>query len=366
MQTKDVNHTTYSLTVKKVVQETHDARSIYFDTSSYKNVFNYKPGQHITLHFIINGKKVSRAYSLFTAPHEGDFAITIKRVKGGLVSNHINDNVKAGDILKVSPPKGIFTLKEHANNAKAYYFFGGGSGITPLLSIIKTILKEKENSNIYFLYGNRNHESIIHNKVLDHLKTAYANRFHVEHELESEGGYFGKGFFSHLLQTKTGWIDRRRILYFLKDNPSHLPAEYFICGPIGMINNVEDILTELIVDPENVHTERFGSNLKSASLDASDITVNRSELTFQKDGTKKIISIKGDKSLFESLTQKGEDIPHSCLSGSCATCACRIIKGKVKMKQNYGLNETQLTDGFILSCQAIPQTKAIEIDFDIN
>jgi len=359
-------NTTYTLPVKKVVHETEDATSIYFDISNQKSIFKYKPGQHLILHFTIDGKKVSRAYSLFTAPHESDFAITIKKVKGGLVSNHINDKIKKGDTIEVSAPRGIFTLKENINTAKAYYFFGGGSGITPLLSNIKAVLKEEENSTVFFLYGNRNKKSIIHNEVLNNLKNKYATRFHMEHELESEGGHFGKGLLSNLLQTKTGWIDRRRILNFLKDNPTDVPSEYFVCGPTGVMNNVEDVLTELVVDPENIHSERFGSDPKFDSINESDIQVNTSELTFNKDGIKKIISIKGDKTLFESLTQKGEDIPHSCLSGSCASCACRIKKGKVKMKQNYGLNETQLNDGFILSCQAIPQTKVIDIDFDID
>lgn len=373
MQTQDVSNTsanslktTYRLSVKKVVQEIEDATSIYFDISSQENEFNYKPGQHLILHFTIDGKKVSRAYSLFTAPHESDFAITIKRVKGGLVSNHINDKIKSGDKIEVSVPRGVFTIKENSNTAKAYYFFGGGSGITPLLSNIKTLLKEEENSIIFFLYGNRNKKSIIHNEVLNNLKNEHASRFHIEHELESEGGHFGKGLLSNLLQAKTGWIDRRRILHFLKDNPTGLPSEYFVCGPTGMMDNVEDLLNELVINPENVHSERFGSDPNSASVNESDIKVNTSELTFNKDGIKKIIYIKGDKTLFESLAQKGEDIPHSCLSGSCASCACRIKKGKVKMKQNYGLNETQLNDGFILSCQAIPQTKSVEIDFDID
>ncbi len=358
-------NTTFNLPVSKVINETEDATSLYFDINDFKNDFNYKPGQHLILHFTIDGKKVSRAYSLFTAPSENEFAITIKRVKGGLVSNHINDNIKVGDFVEVNAPRGVFTLKENTNTAKTYYFFGGGSGITPLLSIIKTVLKENQNNKAIFLYGNRNKKSIIHNEVLNSLQNNYPKRLHIEHELESEGGFFGKGLLSNLLQTKTGWIDRRRVFNFLNDNQTEMSTEYFICGPTGMMDNVEDVLSELIVDPDTVHSERFGSDPNAASVDQSDVKVATSELTFNKDGIKKIISISGDKTLFESLTKKGEDIPHSCLSGSCASCACTIKKGKVKMKQNYGLNETQLNDNFILACQAIPQTKNIEIDFDI-
>ncbi len=357
---------TFTLPVKKVVKETEDATSFYFDISNQEDVFRYKPGQHLILHFIIEEKKVSRAYSLFTAPHEDDFALTIKRVNGGLVSNYINDTIKAGDKIEVSSPRGLFSVKEDPGEPKAYYFFGGGSGITPLLSNIKTVLKLQLSSQVFFLYGNRNKNSIIHHQVLNELQKECPGRLHIEHELESEGGFFGKGLLSNLLQAKTGWIDRRRILYFLKDNPSNLLAEYFICGPTGMMNNVEDILSELGTDPANVHIERFGSDLLSVSEpDDSDVKVKTAELTFNKEGIRKVIPIAGSKTLFESLTKAGEDIPHSCLSGSCASCACRIKKGKVKMKQCHALNETQLKDNFILSCQAIPQTKVIEVDFDI-
>lgn len=357
---------TYTLPVIQVVKETEDATSIYFDVSGQEELFQYKPGQHLILHLNIDGKKLSRAYSLFTAPFEEDFAITIKRVEGGKVSNHINDNIKEGDTIEVSAPRGVFSIKEASNEAKAYYFFGGGSGITPLLSNIKTVLKEHDSSKVFFLYGNRNKHSIIHDEVLKRLKNKYPQRLHIEHELESEGSIFGMGLLSNLLQTRTGWIDKRRVLFFLRDNPTELPAEYFVCGPFGMMNNVEDVLTEIKVDPSDIHIERFGSDPNAViTLDGSDVVVDSSELTFNIDGIKKRISIQGNKTLFESLSQFGEDIPHSCLSGSCASCACRIKKGKVKMKECHALNETQLNDNFILSCQAIPQTKAIEVDFDI-
>ena len=357
---------TFFLPVKKVVKETDDATSLYFDISNQEDVFRYKSGQHLILHFTIGEKKATRAYSLFTAPFEDDFAVTIKRVKGGLVSNHINDSIKAGDKIEVSAPRGLFTVKENPGEPRAYYFFGGGSGITPLLSNIKTVLKEQPSSQVFFLYGNRNKNSIIHHEVLNKLQKKYPDRLQIEHELESEGGFFGKGLLSNLLQAKTGWIDRRRILYFLNENPSSLPSEYFICGPTGMMNNVEDVLSELGTDPATVHSERFGSDLLSVSEpDDSDVKVKTAELTFSINGIRKEIPIAGSKTLFESLTKAGEDIPHSCLSGSCASCACRIKKGKVKMKQCYALNETQLKDNFILSCQAIPHTKVIEVDFDI-
>ncbi|MEM6299410.1 MAG: ferredoxin--NADP reductase [Bacteroidota bacterium] len=360
---KPINQT-FSLPVVKVIKETEEATSIYFDISGKEDAFKYQSGQHIILHFKLGGKKVSRAYSLFTAPHEDDFAITVKRVKGGLVSNYLNDTVKAGDTIEVSPPRGVFGIKGSCRKAKTYYFFGGGSGITPLLSSIKSILKNEPLSDIFFLYGNRNKESIIHHRVLDGLQKKYAGRLQITHELESEGGFFGKGLLSNLLQAKTGWIDKRRVLYFLKDNPTDLPAEYFICGPSGMMNNVEDALTDVGVEPSKIHLERFGSNPQEA-LNNSDLKVQTAELTYTLEGIRKRIQIRGNKTLFESLTQVGEDIPHSCLAGSCASCACTIKKGSVKMKECYALNETQLNDNFILACQAIPQTKTIEIDFDI-
>ncbi len=357
---------THQLSVLNVIRETEDSVSIYFDLKGKRDFFQYKSGQHIILHFKINDQKISRAYSLFTAPFEDIFAITVKRVQNGLISNHINDCLKIGDTVEVSLPRGNFTINED-KIPKAYYFFGGGSGITPLLSNIKTILKTQSHSRIYFLYGNRNNASIIHNTILNKLQTEYPKRLYIEHELESEGSIFGKGFLSNLLQAKTGWIDKRRVLYFLKDNPTHLPSEYFICGPSAMMDKVEDALTEIEVDPNAIYIERFNANFQTdETLDDSQIFVQSAELTYTFDGIKKRIQVQGNKTLFESLTKVGEDIPHSCLSGSCASCACRLKKGKVNMKQCYALNETQLKDHFILTCQAIPQSKTVEIDFDFN
>jgi ring-1,2-phenylacetyl-CoA epoxidase subunit PaaE len=363
MTPKDSIRQTYNLQVIKVVKETKDATSLYFDTKGKSQEFNYKSGQHLILHFTIDGRKVSRAYSLFTAPFENKLGITVKRVKGGLMSNYINDNITVGDAIELSIPRGNFCLNDE-EKAKAYYFFGGGSGITPLLSIIKNLLYTKPKSKIFFLYGNRDEASIIHYEALEHLKKQFPNRFHIEHELESEGGFFGKGLLSNLLQARTGWVDKRRVLYFLKDNPTDLAAEYFICGPSPMMHKVEEALTEISILPENIHIERFSSDPDASHSENSIVNIKNAELTYTINGIMKKITIQGNKTLFESLSKVGEDIPHSCLAGSCASCACRITKGNVNMKQCFGLNSTQLKDGFILSCQAIPQTNRIEVNFD--
>ncbi len=358
-------HTTLNIPIKKIVAETKDAVSIYLDLKGKEDVFQYQAGQHILLHVEIGGESLTRAYSLFTAPHEKEVAITVKRVKNGKVSNYINDHFKVDEEIKVSLPRGIFSVNIQPAQAKAYYFFGGGSGITPLLSNIKTILKQEPLSKVYLLYGNRNESSIIHYKTLTQLAQQYVGRLVIQHELETEASIFGKGLISNLLQAKTGWIDRRCILFFLRKYRSPLAAEYFICGPSGMMDNVENVLHDLDIDKNNIHLERFGSDPNAVQKAGDKAVVNKCEVSFQKDGIKKVIVMKGNQTLLNALLEAGEDIDHSCLAGSCASCACRIQKGKIKMDQCYALNETQLKDNFILACQARPLSHKMEVDFDI-
>jgi len=355
----------YEFRISKLVKETKDSVSVYFDLEDKIQEFKYNSGQHILLHLSIEGKNYTRAYSIFTAPFEEDFAITVKRVNKGLVSNYINDNFKAGDKIQVSKPRGNFK-HIHSDQNKTYYFFGGGSGITPLLSHIKSILKTEQNSKVFLLYGNRNRSSIIHHDKLMATEKNYPNRFHIEHEIEEEGGFFGKGLLSNLLQTKTGWIDKRRVFTYLKENPTDLPSEYFVCGPALMIEKVEQALQDISIDSSHIHIERFKSIEKSSRLQTENSSNTQNvEIVYTIDKIKKRMLCTNQITLFDALTKNGENVPFSCLSGSCATCACILKKGKVDMKNNYALNDTQLRDNFILSCQAIPETSHIEVDFDL-
>jgi ring-1,2-phenylacetyl-CoA epoxidase subunit PaaE len=355
-------HKIHTITVKRTVMETADAISVYFNTADLTDSFRYIQGQYVILHFDIDGKHYSRAYSLFTAPFETDIAITVKRIKGDIVSNFIYDNIKESSVLQINFPRGNFNTKLSPKNNKNYYFFG--SGITPLLSNIKMILKTEPLSTIYFLYGNRDKKSIIHFKDLEELKKQYPNRLFIQYEFESENDGFSRTKFGNILSLKTGLIDKKCVLFFLNKYLAEKESEYFICGPAVLMDNVEQVLHSIDVDKKKIHIERFGSNSNKFITTDTDFN-EKVELTYTKEGEKKSIVADGNKSLFQSLTEAGENIDHSCLAGSCASCVCTIYEGNVEMKDCYALNTTQLKDNFILTCQSYPLTNRVAINFDL-
>lgn len=361
LQYKNKIHT---IAVKRTVMETADAISVYFDSANLTASFSYIQGQYITLHFDIDGKQYSRAYSLFTAPYEAEVAITVKRIKGGIVSNFIFDKINESSVLQINLPRGNFNTKLSPKNNKNYYFFGGGSGITPLLSNIKMILKTESLSTIFFLYGNRDKNAIIHFAALEQLKQQYPNRLIIQYELESEKDVFSRTKLGNILGLKTGLIDKKCILFFLNKYYTEKDSDYFICGPSILMDNVEQVLHSIDVDKNKIHIERFGGN-SSKIINAENHFNGKVELSYTKDGKKKSIVADGNKSLFQILTESGENIDHSCLAGSCASCVCIIYEGNVEMKNCYALNKTQRKDNFILTCQAYPLTDKVAINFDL-
>ena len=351
----------YQLKVREVVKETPDAISIVFEHQEEK--IAYKPGQFFTLIPVIEGKKVRRAYSVCSSPYTDDYpAVTVKRVEGGLVSNFLNSTLKAGDTLEVMEPMGSFTLIPEAGKKRHIVLFGGGSGVTPLMSIAKSVLHQEPESDVSLIYANRNEHSIIFREQLQKLEEKFGKRFTLIHVLDEK---------------PLDWVCPTGLLMpeMLKDLMRLLPSwpaeqtEYFMCGPEGMMENVAVTLKELQVPQEKVHRESFVAGKNPAVQGgaepiaaAGDDTPKAREVTIILDGEEYKVQVEPDKTILETALAQDIDMPYSCQSGLCTACRGKCLSGKVKMDEEDGLSESEQEEGYVLVCVGHPLTDDVVIE----
>ncbi|MEQ3500040.1 ferredoxin--NADP reductase [Tenacibaculum sp. SSH1-16] len=351
----------HKLKVLEVKKETNDSVSVSFDVPyELYETFNFKAGQYITLKFVINGEEARRSYSLCSSPAlEELLKVGVKRVKKGLVSNHINDNLKSGDIVEVMVPDGRFFANVQKSNYKTYYLFAAGSGITPILSILRTVLLTEEKSYVNMIYGNRNQETIMFKEELEVLKKEFPERFALIYTLSKPKRSFWSS--KNKMNYRKGRVDKTTIEWFINKFPPYAQnAEYFICGPGTMIENTQKVLQSMDVPDTRIFIESFGGGRSEETTEV----IDNAHLTASLDGEEINIHIPKGKTILRAMLDNNYNPPYSCEGGVCSSCMCKLNKGEVFMKKNLTLSEEDVKEGYILSCQSLPLTQDIEIVFE--
>ena len=352
----------HPLSVSDIRATTDEATVLSFEVpSELKDQFHFKPGQYLTLRFFINGEEARRSYSICSSPLEQHLQVGVKRVKQGLVSNYIAEQVKIGDRIDVMPPNGLFYAEVSPEQAKSYYFFAAGSGITPILSIIKTLLATEPSSHVYLLYGNRHQNSVMFLVELDTLQLEYGKRLTLVHSLSKPKGLLSK---KRKLVYRKGRVDPQAVRWFLNEYPvQHEVAEYYICGPSGMIEGTQMMLNSLGVPSNSIFIEHFSADELSSEPVPDGQEPVAAELTARLEGETVTISLEAGQTVLHALIDEGYNPPYSCESGICSTCVCRLKQGRVHMKNNVALNDDEVAKGYILSCQSLALTPEIEVEY---
>jgi ring-1,2-phenylacetyl-CoA epoxidase subunit PaaE len=349
----------HTLTVAKIIHETEDCVSIEFKIPAHeKELFQYKSGQYLTFKKAINGEEIRRSYSLSSAPFEGIWRVAIKKIPNGLFSTFANEDLKVGETLEVMPPMGNFVLHSTNENSKNYALFAAGSGITPILSIAKSILKEDNTSTVHLFYGNKGFGSIVYREELEGLKNSYLDRFSLVHILsrESLGNPLQKG---RIDKEKTLALKER----YFKDQQID---DVFICGPEDMIMGVKEALIEKGMDAKHIHFELFNTSSVKKEVKVEDNSTEiAANVTIILDGDELEIALssKGEN-ILDAAQKAGADLPFACKGGVCCTCKAKILEGSAVMDVNYALEPDEVEAGYILTCQAHPTSEKLVVSFD--
>ncbi len=345
-------NTFYKLTIKQIIKETTDAVSILFDVpSALKETFSFKAGQYITLKTAINREEVRRAYSICASPKSGELKIAVKAVENGMFSVFATTKLQEGDVLEVHPPEGKFILNPQAD--KNYIAFAAGSGITPILSMIKAVLETERSSKFTLVYGNKNDESVIFKAELESLATAYPNNFKLHTIFSRE----------NVKNALRGRIDQNITNYFVKNIYKETSFDAaFLCGPEEMIKDVSTALKNNNISKENIHFELFTASVNEEA--ANQITEGQTEVTVLLDDEETTFTMQQTDNILAASLRNKIDAPYSCQGGVCSSCLAKITEGKAVMTKNSILTDVEIEDGFVLTCQAHPTTPKIVVDYD--
>ncbi len=358
----------HPLTIKEVRRETDDCVSVLFDVPEHlQEQFQFTQGQNLTVRTILNGEQVRRTYSICSSPLDKEWRVAVKKVEGGLFSCFANEQLKKGDVLDVMEPVGRFHTPLHKDNQKNYVAFAAGSGITPVLSLIKTTLATEPFSRFILVYGNRNRSSIIFFEELEALKNKYLERFQLIHILSRE-------------RTETALNSGRITIEKLNELEKlinyNATNEFFLCGPEEMIFCIKGFLEAKNIDAKKIHFELFttpgqstGQSPQSANTKKrTSNTGLQTNITIKADGRSFSfdIDVNSGQTILDAALKQGADLPFACKGGVCCTCKARLLEGKVEMDVHWGLEEEEIEQGYILTCQSHPQTSKVVVDFDVK
>ncbi|WP_333807833.1 ferredoxin--NADP reductase [Flavobacterium sp.] len=344
----------YKLSIKEIIKETADAVSILFNVpDELKSYYQFVAGQYVNLKITLDGQEIRRAYSICSSPKSGELRIAVKAVKNGFFSKFANEKLAVGNVIEVGTPEGKFTFEPKAERQKNYAAFVAGSGITPVFSILKSVLEEEPNSTFVLVYGNKSEKDTIFHNQLHDLQLQYVGRLFVQYvysQSTTDNALFGR-------------IDKSTVNFILKNKHAEMEfSKFYLCGPEEMINLVSNTLKENNISDSDIKFELFStsSNEGEAVVSADghtkiSILVDDEETTFE---------MSQKQTLLEAALKQGLDVPYSCQGGICSSCICRITEGEAVLKKNQILSDAELAEGLTLACQAHPTTATIKIDFD--
>ncbi len=348
------------LRVAEIRHETPDAISLRFDVPvALRPAYAFVQGQHLTLKASIDGLEVRRSYSICAGPHDDELRVAIKRVPGGVFSGFAHGGIGVGDDLEVMTPDGHFHVALDPAQARHYVAFVAGSGITPVLSIIRATLRQEPRSRFTLVYGNRQQADVMFHEALEDLKDRHLTRFRLYHLFSREATD---------VDLFNGRIDGDRTRALLDTLiPPDTIDHAFVCGPGAMIDEVEAALIEAGVPADRIHTERFGVAGAQVTVPVSARAGDapRATITVVLDGVRRDIDFHdADGSILDAALRAGLDLPFSCKGGMCCTCRARKLEGEVRMDRNFSLDARDLAAGFVLTCQSHPLTDHVVVSFD--
>lgn len=353
----------HELKVRKVQPDTQEAVVVTFEVpEDLRPVFGFTQGQYLTLRKEIGGQDLRRSYSICAGVDDGELRVGVRKVRGGVFSNWINEQLQPGDTVSVMAPQGRFFVPLEPEAARHHVGIAGGSGITPILSIMKTVLAREPKSRFSLVYGNRSLKSTMFKEELEDLKDRYLTRVVLHHVFSDE----------HTdAPINMGLMDREKIADFLRTLvPAHSVDHAYVCGPFQMNDEAEAALLAAGVTEERIHIERFGVPQAAGTVgavvhEAQPGDAEQARVVIIRDGLQREIAFsKEQPSILDAASAAGLEVPFSCTSGVCGTCRARLVEGQVRMERNFALDKKEVAAGFVLTCQAHPTTERVVLSFD--
>ncbi|TWO33962.1 ferredoxin--NADP reductase [Seonamhaeicola sediminis] len=346
----------HKLSVKNIKRETNKAVSISFNVpENLKEQFTFKAGQYITLKTTINGNEVRRDYSLCVSPKSNELKVAVKEVEDGTFSAYANKALQVGDTLEVAPPKGRFIFEPNDKKTKNIALFAAGSGITPILSIIKCALEEEILSKVILVYGNKTtNDTMFLNELLE-LQHEFKDRFSIQFifsQKDEDNALFGR-------------IEKSTVNYVMKNKHKDVEVDaYYLCGPEAMIHAVKDVLTDNEIAEDRIYFELFKAAKPDEISDEVATADGKTKITVIVDDEETTFEMSQKQTVLEAALDEDLDAPYSCQGGICSSCLARIKEGNASMRQNNILTDNEVAEGLILTCQAIPTSSVLVVDYD--